>query len=96
MGFGCEVDDAIDATLLHERMDGLEVADIRLHEAVVRLVLYVPEVFQASGVGQLIDVNYLVIRIVIDKASDYVTADEAGASGYYDGAFHSVIILLRP
>ena len=96
MALGGEVDDAVDMFVLHQLIDTLEVADVHLDEAVVRLVLDVLQVSEVAGVGQLVEVDDFVFRIFVDEEADDVAADEAGAACDDDGAFvcHDCIMLV--
>ena len=86
VALGGKMDDAVHLFLLHKGVEAFEVADVHLDELVVRLVLYVLEVFQVAGVGQFVKVDDLVLGIFVDKQADNVTADESGTSGYDDGS----------
>ena len=88
MGLGGEVDDAVHMFLLHQGVEGVEVTDVHLHEPVVRVVLDVPEVGEVAGVGQLIYVNYLIVRVFVHEQPDYMGAYESSSTGYYNGTFH--------
>ena len=96
MALGGEVYDAVDVFILHQLVDTLEVADVHLDEAVVRLVLDVLQVGEVAGVGQLVEVDDFVFRIFVDEEADDVAADEAGAACDDDGAFvcHDCIMLV--
>ena len=88
MGLGSKVDDAVDMFLLHEGVEGLEVADVHLHEPVVRPVFDVAKVGEVAGIGQLVYVDYLIIRVFVDEQPDNMGADESRSAGDYDGSFH--------
>ena len=92
MALGGKVYDAVDVFVLHQLIDTVEVADVHLDEAVVRLVLDVLQVSEVAGVGQLVEVDDLVFRIFVDEEADDVVADEACASSDDDGSFrtHSI------
>ena len=80
MRFGGEMDDAVH-TVAPERLENrLEVADVRLEERVVRPVLDVVEVRQVSGIGEIINVDNVIIRIFVHKQSDDVASDETCAA----------------
>ena len=76
MALSSEVDDAIDLLVLNQLVEGLEVADIHLHEFVVGLALYVLEVGQVASVGQLVEVDDVVVGIFIHKKANNVRADK--------------------
>ena len=89
MALGCQVDDAIHLLLLHQLVERLEVADVHLHEFVVGLVLHVLEVGEVAGVGELVEVDDVVVGVLVDKEADHVRADEACAAGdYYRSCWH--------
>ena len=95
MAFGCEVYDAVDVLCLHEPEYAVEVADVHLDELVIGLVLYVLEVGEVACVGEFVEVDDVVFRILVDEQADYVAADEAGAAGDDDilhCAYRSVLM----
>ena len=87
----CEVDDAVDLLVLHQFVEGIEVADVHLHELVVGLVLNVFQVREVACVGQLVEVDDLVLGVLVDEEAYYVTADETGSTSYDDVEFHNYI-----
>ena len=60
-----EVNDARHFLLLHQRIDRVEIAYIRLHKAVVGFILDIFEVRQISGIRQLIHIDNAVVGILI-------------------------------
>ncbi len=88
MGLRRKVDDAVDLLFLHEFEDALKVADVHLHKPVVGLVLDVLQISQVTGIGQFVQVDDPVLRVLVDKQPYYVAANETGAAGDYDGSFH--------
>ena len=72
-----KVDDAVNLLLLHQLVESVEVADVHLHELIVRLVFNILQVGQVAGVGQLVEVDDVVVGIFIDKEAYNVRANEA-------------------
>lgn len=70
--------------LFHQGEHRIEVADVFLHERVVGLVLDVVQVSQVAGVGQLVEVDDVVVGVLVDEQADYMAADETGTAGDYD------------
>ena len=95
MALGGEVDDAIDMFILHQFIDPFKVADVHLDKAVVRLVLYVLQVGEVAGIGQLVEVDDLIFGIFVHKKTNNVTADETSATGDDDGSFHVSMIKVK-
>ena len=62
-----EVDYTCDVFFLHQRIDGIEVADICTYETVVRLVFDILEIRQVTGIGQLIQIDDTIVRIFVHK-----------------------------
>ena len=60
-----------------------------MHEAVVGVVVDAFEVLQVTGVGERIQVDDTVLRMVLDPVADEVGAYEAGAAGD-EQVFHHV------
>ena len=87
MALGCQVNDAVHVILLEQMAHGFEVADVGLDKGVVGLVLNVLEVGQVAGVGELVEINDLVVRVFVDKKSDYMAADKSGPAGDNDMTF---------
>ncbi len=89
MAFCRQVDDTVDMLILHELVERVKVANVHLHELVVRLVLDILEVRKVARVGKLIEVDNLVFRILIDKESNDMASDKARAAGNDNGSFHN-------
>ena len=89
VAFGGQVNDAVDLFILHELVERVEVADVHLHELVVRLALDILQVREVARIGQLVEVDNLVFRILIDKEAHHVAANEACAAGNDDRTFHN-------
>ena len=88
MAFGGQVNDAVDFFILHELVESVKVADIHLHELVVRLVFDVLEVCKVARISELIEVDNLVVRILVHEQANHVATNEACAAGDNDGSFH--------
>ena len=71
----------------HERKDSVEIAYVCLHKPVVGFILDVLEVRQVTGIGQLIHIDDLVVRVFVDEQTHHMTSDKAGAAGD-DDRFH--------
>lgn len=82
--FGSQVDDAVDPLVLHQTVESVEIADVHLHELIVRLVLYVLQVGQIAGIGQLVKVDDTVFRVFIHKQAYYMTTDKTCTTCDYD------------
>ncbi len=81
---GGEVDDGVGVT--HRLFNLGGVADVALNEAVAGVVLDVAQVVEVAGVGELVEVDDIVVVMAQEPAHE-VGADEAGAAGDEDG-FH--------
>jgi len=88
VAFCGQVDDAVNLLVLHELVERVEVADVHLHELVVRLVLDILEVREVARVGELVEVDDLVIRVLVHEKANHVATDEACTAGDYDRTFH--------
>ena len=67
MALGCEMNDAVDVFILHELQHALEVADVHADEHIVRTILNILQVGEVAGIGQLVEVNNLVLGVLMDK-----------------------------
>ena len=85
MALGCQMNNACDMLLLHEGIDGIEVADIRAHKAVVGFVLYILEVSQIAGISELIHIDNAVVGVLVHEQTNNVTSDESGSAGDDNG-----------
>ena len=83
MTFGCQVDDAVNLFVLHQLIEGIKVADIHLYKLVIELVLNVFEVGKVSGVGQLIQIDDFILRVLVYKKSNHVATDKSGTTCDY-------------
>ena len=84
VAFCREVDDAVYMLILHELVERVKVADIHLHELVVRLVLDILEVREVARIGQLVQVDNLVFRILVHEQAHHMASDKASAAGNDD------------
>ena len=91
MAFGSEMDDAIDLLVLHELVERVEIADVHLHELVVRLALDVLEVRKVACVGELVEVDNVVLGVLVHEQTNDMASDKARAAGDDDGSFHAIL-----
>ena len=75
------MDDAINLFILHQLVERIKVADVHLHELIVWLVLDIFEVSQAASIGQLVEVDDVVLRVLVYKEADYMATDKASTTG---------------
>ena len=83
MALRCKVDDAVHMLLAHQGAEPLEVAHVHPHEPVVRTLLDVLQIGQISCVGQLVQVDYPVFRILVHEKAHNMAPYEARAAGYH-------------
>ena len=76
-----QVDDAVHVIQLHQLLHLLIVADVRLYEHIVRLVLNVLQVRQVSRIRQLVQVDDTVLRILVHEQAHHVAANKSGTAG---------------
>ena len=84
MAFCREVDDTVDMLILHELVESVEVADVHLHELVVRLPFDVLEIRKVARVGKLIEVDNPVFRVLVHEQTNDMASDKACAAGNDD------------
>ena len=63
-----------------QRIDRRAVANIDPHKAVARIANDVGQALEVAGVGQHVEVDHVVVRVLDQEAAE-VGADEAGAAG---------------
>ena len=81
MAFGGEVDNAVDPVLADYAAHGVEIGDVGAHESVIRAVFDIAEVSEIPCIGQLVEVDDMIVGIFVDEEADDVVADESGPSG---------------
>ena len=81
MAFRRQMDHPVDSVVEEHLPHLLVVADVRLHESVVRQILHVPQVREVARIGQLVEVHDPVRRVFLRKQPHDVRADEAGTAG---------------
>ena len=82
MALGGKVDDAGDVMVGDQLPHAVEVADVGADKGVVGRRLYVAQVVEVSGVGELVDVDYPGVGVAGHEAAHYVAADEPGSASY--------------
>ena len=92
MALGSQVDDAVHLLVLHQLIEGIEVADVHLYKLVVGLVLDVLQVSQVAGIRQLIEVDDVILRILVHKQAHHMASNKACATGNNNCTFHISII----
>ena len=92
VALGREVDHPVDGVFREQRAHGVVVADVASDEGVVGGVLDVAEVGEVARIGQQVEVDDPVVGVFRDEQPHDVRADESGAAGYEDGAFHACIV----
>ena len=90
VAFCCKMYDSVHLVLLHYVHNCLEVADVALHESIVRTVLDVLEVGKVASVCELIDVDDVVFWILVYKQSYHMRAYKSGSTSY-DNVLHSLL-----
>ena len=90
MAFGSKVYYPVYLLLLHQGEDCIEIADIRLYEPVIGLVLYIPEIGQIAGIGKLVQIYDSIFRIFPYEQPHHMAAYKAGTAGYEYG-FHDYL-----
>ena len=76
MTLGSKVYNAINIVLLEQSVYSLEIADVSLHKCVVWLILYILEICQITRLGELIEVNDVILWILIYEKTYYVATDK--------------------
>ena len=91
------MDNAIRFVLFHQLLHSGEITYICFYKSIVRLVFYIFEIRQISGVCQFIEIDNTVIGIFIDKQANDMRSYKSGASGNDDIAFkfHDRLFLFK-
>ena len=88
MALSSKMDDAVHMLVLHQLQHTLKVANVHADKLVVGLVLDILQVGEVAGIGQLVEINDFILRILVDKEPDNMAADESGTAGDDDVSFH--------
>ena len=81
MALGREVHDDVGLVVLEDAADRAGVADVGPLEAVARIIGNAGKIVEVAGIGQLVEVEHLVLRVG-DQVAHHGRADEAGAAGH--------------
>jgi len=87
MALRSQVDDTIHLFLLHQPIESIEIADIHLHERIVRLILHILQIGQITRIRQLVQIDNAIFRILVYKQAHHMAAYKTGTAGNYDIAF---------
>ena len=79
--------DAVHVFLVHKAVEGVEVADVHLHERIVRGIFHVLQVGEVAGIRQFVEVDDTVFGIFANEEPHHMRADEACATGDDNGSF---------
>ena len=93
MALGSKVDNAVNLLLLHQFVEGVEVADIHLDKLIVWLILYILKVCKVACVGQFIKVDDIILRVLIDKKAHNVATNKTCTASDND-VFHTIAVLI--
>ena len=88
MALSSQVDDAVHLLVLHQFVESIEVADVHLHKLVVGFVLDVLEVSQVACIGQLVQIDDVVIGVLVHKQAHHMASNKACATSNNDCTFH--------
>ena len=75
-----EVHHDVGLVLFERRLDRVTLADVRAHEAVSRIISNVRQALQVARVGQRIEIDDVMVRVLYQETAE-VGTDEAGSAG---------------
>ena len=78
--FRCKVYDCVKIFLLAECKDGFSVRDIAEHKAKIALASLI-QCVEIARIGQSVDANQTVVRVLALHIINEITADKSGAAG---------------
>ena len=87
MALCCQMDDSVDIVCGEDFRDMRMVADVSLHEDIVRTILNVLKVLKVACIGQRIEVYDPIIRIFRHEETNHMTAYETGSARYQNISF---------
>ena len=82
MAFRGEVHHHVGMFFLKQLINAFSVADIQLHEAEVGVIHDRRQRGQVAGVGQLVQADNAVIRVLAQHMKHKVGTDKSGTAGY--------------
>ena len=89
MALSGKVDHDIRLLLLEKLVHGLAVADVCFHKAELRVFHGLSQCLQIAGIGQLIQADNAVLRVLLKLQIDKVSANKAGSAGDNDRFTHN-------
>ena len=84
MALSSQMDDTIHLLVLHQLVEGIEVADVHLHKLVVWFILDVLQIGKVASIRQFVEVDDVVIRILVHKQAHHMASNEACATSNYN------------
>ena len=91
MALGSEMDDTVYLLVLHQLIEGVEVADIHLDKLIIGFVLDVLEVGKVAGIRQLVEADYFVLWIFVHEEANDMRANEACTASNNYISFHNCL-----
>ena len=85
----------VDFLFFEQFWDQRAVANVTVDEAVVRAFLDAGQVFRIAGIGERVQIDDAIFRMMLAPVMNEVGADEAGAAGDEYG-FHVNLLCLFP
>ena len=90
MALGCKMDHSVNLFFLHQGVNRIEIADVRLYEAIIGSVLDILEICQIAGISQFVDIDNPAVRIFVhEKTHDMASDETCAASDDYCLVIHS-------
>lgn len=71
------MDDAVHLFLLHQLVEGVEVADVHLYKLVVGLILDIFQVGKVACIRQLVEVDDVILWIFVHEKAHHMASDKA-------------------
>ena len=72
MAFRRQMDDAIEPVLFKKRADGLKITDVGLDKRVIWSIFNVLQVGKVAGIGEGVQIDDAVFRVLINEKAHYV------------------------
>ena len=91
MALGSKVYDAVHLLVLHELVEGVEVADVHLYKLVIGLVLNVFQVGKVARISQTVEVDDVILGILVHEKANDMASNKAGSAGD-DDCFHILLL----
>src|ERR1051325_1654774 len=81
MRFGSKMDHRVKIMFSKKRQDKITIRDITPYVSVIAFCLDIAEVLQVTGIGELIQVHDVMVRVLVHEQAHHMGTDKARTPG---------------